>query len=70
MCLFILAIVARQRFGKNAVIVSWQRLDKNPLIVASQRLGRNVAAGTNARGTIKKMLDASVSMWPVSYEGK
>jgi hypothetical protein len=57
-CLFIPTIVARQRLGKN------------PLIVASQRLGRYVAAVTNTHATIEELLDASFSMWPVSYQGK
>jgi hypothetical protein len=43
---------------------------KNPLIVARQRLGRNVTAVTNAHATIEELLDASFSMWPVSYQGK
>jgi hypothetical protein len=51
-------IVARQRFGKN------------PLIVDRQRLGRNVTAVTNTHATIEELLDASFSMWPVSYQGK
>jgi hypothetical protein len=51
-------------------IVAWQRLGKNHLIVARQRLGRNVTAVTNTLTTIEKLLDASFSMWPVSYQGK
>jgi hypothetical protein len=39
-------------------------------IVARQRLGRNVTAVTNTRATIQELLDASFSMWPVSYQGK
>jgi hypothetical protein len=50
-------IVARHRLGKN-------------LIVARQRLGRNVTAVTNTPATIEALLDASFSMWPVSYQGK
>jgi hypothetical protein len=41
-----------------------------PLIVARQRLGRNVTAVTNTYATIEELLDASFSMWPVSYQGK
>jgi hypothetical protein len=51
-------------------IVASQRLGKNPLIVATQRLGRNVTAVTNIHATIEGLLDASFSMWPMSYQGK
>jgi hypothetical protein len=51
-------IVARQRVGKNA------------LIVDRQLLGRNVTAVTNTNAIIEEMLDASFSMCPVSYKGK
>jgi hypothetical protein len=51
-------------------IVARQRLGKSPLSVARQRLGRNVTAVTNAHETIEDLLDASFSMWPVSYQGK
>jgi hypothetical protein len=57
-CLCIPFIVARQRVGKNS------------LIVARLRLGRNVTAVTNTHATIEKLLDASFSMWPVSYQRK
>jgi hypothetical protein len=40
-----------------------------PPIVARQRLGRNVTAVTNTHATIDELLDASFSMWPVSYQG-
>jgi hypothetical protein len=63
-------IVARQRLGKNPPIVARQRLGQNPPIVARQRLGRNVTAVTNTPATIANFLDASFSMWPVSYQGK
>jgi hypothetical protein len=33
--------VARQRLGKNPLIIARKRLGKNPLIVTMQRLGRN-----------------------------
>jgi hypothetical protein len=52
------------------LIVARQRLGKDPLIVARQRLGRNVPAVTNTHATIEELLDASFSMWPVSYEVK
>jgi hypothetical protein len=58
-CLCIATIVARQRLGKN-----------NLLIVATQRLDRNVIAARNTHATIEEMLDASFTMWPVSYQGK
>jgi hypothetical protein len=45
-------------------------LGKNAAIVARQRLGRNVTAVTNTYATIEEFLDASFSMWPVSYQGK
>jgi hypothetical protein len=64
-----LLIVARQRLSKNPFIVARQRLGKNPLIVVRKRLGRNVTAVTNTH-PIEKLLDASFSMWPVSYQGK
>jgi hypothetical protein len=51
-------------------IVARQRLGKNSSIVARQRLGKNVTAITNTHATIEELLDASFSMWPVSYEGK
>jgi hypothetical protein len=41
-----------------------------PPIVARQRVGRNVTGVTNTHATIGKLLDASFSMWPVSYQGK
>jgi hypothetical protein len=63
-------IVARQLLGKNPFIVVRQRLGKNPPIVARQRLGKNVTAATNTHATIEELLDASFSMWPVSYQGK
>jgi hypothetical protein len=69
-CLCISPIVARQRLGKNPLIVARERLGKNPLIVASQRPDRNVTAVTNTHETIEQLLDASFSMWPVSYQGK
>jgi hypothetical protein len=63
-------IVARHRLGKNPLIVARQRLSKNPPTVARQRPGRNVTAVTNTYATIEELLDASFSMWPVSYQGK
>jgi hypothetical protein len=50
--------------------VARQRLGKNLLIVARQRLGRNGTAVTNTHVTIEELLDASFSMWPLSYQGK
>jgi hypothetical protein len=52
------------------LIVARQRLGKNPLMVAWQRLGRNVTAVTNTHATIEELLDASFSVWPVSYQGQ
>jgi hypothetical protein len=70
-CLYVYpCIVARQRLGKNPPVVAMQRLRRNPPIVASQWLGRNVTAVTNTRTIIEEFLDASFSMWPVSYQGK
>jgi hypothetical protein len=51
-------------------IVAKQRLGKNPLIVARQWLGRTVTAVTNTHAKIEELLDASFSIWPVSYQGK
>jgi hypothetical protein len=65
-----LLIVARQRLGKNTPIVARQRLGKNPPIVASQRLCRYVTPVTNTHATIEELLDASFSVWPMSYQGK
>jgi hypothetical protein len=62
-------IVARQRLGKYHHIVARQRLGKDPLIAARQRLGRQVTTVTNTHATIEKLLDASFSMRPVSYQG-
>jgi hypothetical protein len=47
-----------------------QRLCKNPPIVARQRFCRNVTAVTNTDATVEELLDASLSMWPLSYQGK
>jgi hypothetical protein len=63
-------IVARQRLGKSPLIVARQRFGKNTLIVARQPLGKIFTAVTNTHGTIEDILDASFSMWPVSYQGK
>jgi hypothetical protein len=57
-CLCIPPIVARQRLGNN------------PPLVDRRRLGRNVTAVTNTHATIEELLDASFSVWPVSYQGK
>jgi hypothetical protein len=56
--------------GKYPLIVARQRLSKIPPIIARQRLGRNVTVVTNTHATTEQLLDASFSMWPVSYEGK
>jgi hypothetical protein len=61
-------IVARQRLVKSPLIFARERLGKNPPIFASQRLDRNAA--TNTYATIDDLLNASFSMWPVSYQGK
>jgi hypothetical protein len=52
------------------LIVARQRLGKNPHIFVRQRLSRHVTAVTNTHATIKELLDASFSIWPVSYQGK
>jgi hypothetical protein len=54
-CLCIPFIGARQRLGKNTLIVDRQRLGKNLPIVARQRLGGNVTAVTNTHGTIEEL---------------
>jgi hypothetical protein len=41
-----------------------------PPIVAKERLGRNVTEVTNTHATVEELLDASFSLWPVSYQGK
>jgi hypothetical protein len=51
-------------------IASGRRLRENSPIVAKQRLGRNVAPVMNTHAAIEELLDASFSMWPVSYQGK
>jgi hypothetical protein len=51
-------------------IVARHQLNKNPPVVPRQRLGRNVTAVTNTHATIEELLDASFSIWPVSYQGK
>jgi hypothetical protein len=63
LCVCIPLNVTRQRIGKNPSIVARQRLCKNFPIVARQRLG-------NEHAIIEELLDASFSMWPVSYQGK
>jgi hypothetical protein len=63
-------IVAKEKLGNNPLIVARQQLGKNPPIGARQGLGRNVTAITNTHATIEKLLDASFSMWHVSYQGK
>jgi hypothetical protein len=68
-CVFSL-IVARQWIGKITLIVAKQRLGKNPPIVGRQLLGRNITAVTNTNATIEELLDASLSIWPVSYQRK
>jgi hypothetical protein len=50
--LCIALIVARQRLGKNPLIVA---LGKNPPIVARQLLGRYVTAVTNTHATIEEL---------------
>jgi hypothetical protein len=40
-----------------------------PVFVARQRLGRNVTAVKNTHAAIEELLDASFSMWLVSYQG-
>jgi hypothetical protein len=60
-------IVARQRLGKNPLVVARQGLDKDPPppvarqwlgkylpVVARQRLGRNVTAVTNTHATVEE----------------
>jgi hypothetical protein len=39
-------------------------------VVVRQQLGRKITAVTNKHATIEELLDASFSMWPVSYQGK
>jgi hypothetical protein len=51
-------------------IVARQRLCKNLLVVARQQLSINITAVTNTHATMEELLDASFSMWPVSYQGK
>jgi hypothetical protein len=50
-------------------IIPRKRLGKNLPIVARQRLGKKVTEVTNTHATIE-LLDASFSMWLVSYQGK
>jgi hypothetical protein len=61
-------IVARQRVCKNPLIVARQRLGKNLLSLLVN--GRNDTAVTNTHATIEELLDASFSVWSVSYQGK
>jgi hypothetical protein len=63
-------VVTRQRLGENPLIVARQRLGKDFPIVARQLLGRNVAAVTITRATIEELLDASLLIWPMSYQGQ
>jgi hypothetical protein len=41
-----------------------------PPIVARQQIGVNVTAATNTYENIEELLDASFSMWPLSYQRK
>jgi hypothetical protein len=50
-------------------IVVRQQLGENPPIVTRQRLGINVTEVRNTHVTIEVLLDASFSMWPLSYQG-
>jgi hypothetical protein len=52
------------------LIVARQRPGRNPSIVSRQWLGRKFTAITNTHATVEELLDASFSMWPVSYRGK
>jgi hypothetical protein len=63
-------IIAGQQLGKNPPIIARQQLGKNPVIIARQWLSRNVTVVTNTHATIEELLDASFSMWPMSYQGK
>jgi hypothetical protein len=51
-------MVARQRFGKNS------------LIIARQQLCKNVTVATNTHSKIEELFDSSFSMRSVSYKGK
>jgi hypothetical protein len=42
----------------------------HPHIAATQRLDNKVNAATNTHATIEELLDASFSMWSVSYQRK
>jgi hypothetical protein len=42
----------------------------NPLIVARQWLGKHIPAATNTHTTLEELLDASFSMWSMSYQRK
>jgi hypothetical protein len=50
--------------------VARQRINKTPLIIAGKLLGRNVTAVTNTHATMEELLEASFSMWSVSYQEK
>jgi hypothetical protein len=50
--------VKRPTFNEDAAIVARQRPGKNPLIVARQQLGRKVTAVTNTHATREELLDA------------
>jgi hypothetical protein len=62
-CMYVCLCIPPNRLLDNASV-------KIPPIVARQPLGRNVTAVTNTHATIEELLDASFSMWPVSYQGK
>jgi hypothetical protein len=63
-------LVAKQRLGKNSLIIARQQLGRIPPIVARQRFGRDVTAVTNTHAKVEELLDASFLMLPVSYEEK
>jgi hypothetical protein len=51
-------------------LLSNDSVKKNPFTVARRRLGRNFTAVTSTHATTEELLDASFSMWLVSYQGK
>jgi hypothetical protein len=73
-CLCVCLYTPLSLLGNGSVTIPVSLIGNGSLkilhIVASHRLGRNVTAVTNTHATIEELLDASFSMWPVSYKGK
>jgi hypothetical protein len=70
-CLCISPIVARQQLGKSPLLLVGNGSVKFPLsLLGNVSVETLLTAVTNTHATIEELLDASFSMWPVSYQGE